>query len=96
MTKKQLENQIKEDFFNKYMTFTGRLATALSQQDPNNFLISRTVIWTTLMELQDMSENYKDLLGDMWYEKVHRVKWRFPKDHTDIQQMVNELGLIIE
>ena len=45
MTKKQLENQIKEDFWNRYRTFTGRLATALSQVDPNNLLISKTIIW---------------------------------------------------
>ena len=43
-----------------------------------------------------MTKNYKDILGDIWYEKIHNVKWKFPKDHSDIQQMVNELGLIIE
>ena len=96
MTKKQLENQIKEDFFNRYRTFTGRLATALSQVDPNNLLISRTIIWSTLMDLQNMTEHYKDLFGDTWYEKVHNVKWRFPKDHADIQKMVDELGITIE
>ena len=96
MTKKQLENQIKEDFWNRYRTFTGRLATALSQVDPSNLLISRTIIWTTLGDLQSMTENYKDIIGEEMYNKVHQVKWRFPKDHIDIQQMVNELGLIIE
>jgi hypothetical protein len=96
MTKQQLEKQIKEDFWNKYRTFTGRLATALSQIDPNNLLISRTIIWTTLGDLQSMTESYKDVIGEEMYNKVHQVKWRFPKDHIDIQQMVNELGLIIE
>ena len=96
MTKKQIENQIKEDFWNRYRTFTGRLATALSQVDPNNLLISKTIIWTSLNDLQEMTKNYKDILGDIWYEKTHNVKWKFPKDHSDIQQMINELGLIID
>lgn len=96
MTKKQLENQIKEDFWNRYRTFTGRLATALSQVDPNNLLISKTIIWTSLNDLQEMTKNYKDILGDIWYKKIHNVKWKFPKDHSDIQQMINELGLIID
>lgn len=43
-----------------------------------------------------MTKNYKDILGDIWYEKIHNVKWKFPKDHSDIQQMINELGLIID
>ena len=96
MTKKQIENQIKEDFWNRYRTFTGRLATALSQVDPNNLLIAKTIIWTSLNDLQEMTKNYKDILGDIWYEKIHNVKWKFPKDHSDIQQMINELGLIID
>ena len=96
MTKKQIENQIKEDFWNRYRTFTGRLATALSQVDPNNLLISKTIIWTSLNDLQEMTKNYKDILSDIWYEKIHNVKWKFPKDHSDIQQMINELGLIID
>ena len=96
MTKKQLENQIKEDFWNRYRTFTGRLATALSLVDPNNLLISKTIIWTSLNDLQEMTENYKDVIGEEMYNKVHQVKWKFPKDHSDIQQMINELGLIIE
>ena len=96
MTKKQLENQIKEDFWNRYRTFTGRLATALSQVDPNNLLISKTIIWTSLNDLQEMTENYKDVIGEEMYNKVHNVKWRFPKDHADIQKMIDELGIIIE
>lgn len=96
MTKKQLEKQIKEDFFNKYSTFTGRLATAMSQTDPNNLLISKTIIWTTLLDLQNMTEHYKDIFGDIWYERIHNVKWKFPKNKEEIQQMINEIGLIIE
>ena len=96
MTKKQLEKQIKNDFVSKYSTFTGRLATAMSQEDGSNLLISKTIIWTTLLDLQQMSENYKDILGDTWYETVHRVRWKFPKNKEDIQQMINEIGLIIE
>ena len=96
MTKKQLENQINEDFWNRYRTFTGRLATALSQVDPNNLLISKTIIWTSLNDLQEMTENYKDVIGEEMYNKVHNVKWRFPKDHADIQKMIDELGIIIE
>lgn len=44
MAKKQIENQIKEDFWNIYRTFIGRLVTALSQEDSNNLLISKTII----------------------------------------------------
>ena len=96
MTKKQLEKQIKNDFASKYSTFTGRLATAMSQEDTSNLLISKTIIWTTLLDLLQMTEKYKDILGDTWYEKVHRVRWKFPKNKEDIQQMINEIGLIIE
>lgn len=96
MTKQQIEKQIKEDFWNKYWTFTGRLATALSQSDSNNLLISRTIIWVILSDLQSMAENYKDVVGEEMYNKVHKMKWRFPKDQTDIQRMIDEIGLIIE
>ena len=96
MTKQQIEKQIKEDFWNKYRTFTGRLATAMSQSDPDNLLISRTIIWVTLSDLQFMAENYEDIIGKEMCNKVYKVKWRFPKDQTDIQQMINEIGLIIE
>ena len=48
--------------------------------------------------------NYANLLSALFivlisifhYEKIHNVKWKFPKDHSDIQQMINELGLVIE
>lgn len=68
----------------------------MSQEDTSNLLISKTIIWTTLLDLLQMTEKYKDILGDTWYEHVHKVRWRFPKNKEDIQQMINEIGLIIE